>query len=88
MQEAGVKGFESASWQMIVAPGATPPDVVALLNKEVRAIFSEPEVSQELSRRGMGPQVSGTPEALRDYVKAEIARWSPIVERAGVARTQ
>ena len=73
---------------MIVAPGATPPDVVALLNKEVRAIFSETEVKQELTRRGMGPQVTGSPEELRDYVKAEIARWSPIVERAGVARTQ
>jgi tripartite-type tricarboxylate transporter receptor subunit TctC len=88
MQEAGVAGFESASWQMIVAPGATPAAIVALLNKEVHAIFSDPEVKQELSRRGMGPQVTGAPDALREYVKAEIARWSPIVERAGVARTQ
>jgi tripartite-type tricarboxylate transporter receptor subunit TctC len=54
----------------------------------VHAIFSEPEVTQELTSRGMGPQVTGSPEQLRDYVKAEIARWSPIVERAGVARTQ
>ena len=50
MQEAGIAGFESASWQMIVAPAGTPPDIVALLNKEVRAIFSEPEVTQELTR--------------------------------------
>jgi tripartite-type tricarboxylate transporter receptor subunit TctC len=88
MQEAGIAGFESAAWQMIVAPAGTPPDIVSLLNKEVRAIFSEPEVTQELTNRGMGPQVTGSPEQLRDYVKAEIARWSPIVERAGVARTQ
>ncbi len=88
MQEAGVAGFESAAWQMIVAPANTPPEIVALLNKEVHAIFSEPEVTQELTNRGMGPQVTGSPEQLRDYVKAEIARWSPIVERAGVARTQ
>lgn len=88
MQEAGVKGFESASWQMIVAPGATPANIVALLNKEVHAIFSEPDVKQELQRRGMGPQVTESPEALRDFVKAEIERWSPIVKRAGVAGTQ
>ena len=88
MQEAGIAGFESAAWQMIVAPAGTPPDIVSLLNKEVRAIFSEPVVTQELTNRGMGPQVTGSPEQLRDYVKAEIARWSPIVERAGVARTQ
>jgi tripartite-type tricarboxylate transporter receptor subunit TctC len=88
MQEAGIAGFESAAWQMIVAPANTPAEIVALLNKEVHAIFSEPEVTQELTNRGMGPQLTGSPEQLRDYVKAEIARWSPIVERAGVARTQ
>jgi tripartite-type tricarboxylate transporter receptor subunit TctC len=88
LQEQGVTGFESASWQMIVAPAATPPDIVMLLNREVRTVFSDAEVKQELTRRGMGPQVTGSPDQLRDYVKAEIARWSPIVERAGVARTQ
>jgi len=88
MQEAGVPGFESGSWQMIVAPGATPPEIVALLNKEVHAISSDPEVIKELSRRGLGPRITESPERLKEYVKAEIARWSPIVERAGVARTQ
>ena len=88
MQEAGIAGFESAAWQMIVAPANTPAEIVALLNNEVRAIFNEPEVTQELTNRGMGPQVTGSPQQLRDYVKAEIVRWSPIVERAGVARTQ
>ena len=88
MQEAGVKGFESASWQMIVAPSATPAAIVTLLNNEVRAIFSDDEVKKELGRRGMGPQVTESPEALREFVKAEIARWSPIVKRAGVAGTQ
>lgn len=88
MQEAGVAGFESASWQLIVAPANTPTDIVMLLNREVRAIFSEPEVLQELTRRGMGPQITGPPQTLRDYVASEIVRWSPIVRRAGVAGTQ
>jgi tripartite-type tricarboxylate transporter receptor subunit TctC len=88
MQEAGIAGFESAAWQMIVAPAGTPEQIVALLNKEVRAIFSEPDVMKELTNRGMGPQVTGTPNELRDFVKTEIARWSPIVKRAGVAGTQ
>jgi tripartite-type tricarboxylate transporter receptor subunit TctC len=88
MQEAGIAGFESAAWQMIIAPAGTPPEIVALLNKEVRAIFSEPEVTQELTNRGMGPQVTDAPEQLQAFVKTEIARWSPIVRRAGVAGTQ
>jgi tripartite-type tricarboxylate transporter receptor subunit TctC len=86
--EAGVAGFDTASWQMIVAPAKTPRDVVMLLNREVRAIFSDPEVQQELSRRGMGPRITGTPEELDAFVRDEIKRWGPIVQRAGVALSQ
>jgi tripartite-type tricarboxylate transporter receptor subunit TctC len=86
--EAGVAGFDTASWQMIVAPAKTPRDVVMLLNREVRAIFGDPEVQQELSRRGMGPRVTGSPEELDTFVRAEIKRWGPIVQRAGVALSQ
>jgi tripartite-type tricarboxylate transporter receptor subunit TctC len=86
--EAGIAGFDTASWQMIVAPANTPRDVVLRLNREVHAIFSDPEVQQELSRRGMGPRVTGTPEELDAFVRAEIKRWGPIVQRAGVALSQ
>jgi tripartite-type tricarboxylate transporter receptor subunit TctC len=85
MAEAGVAGFESASWQMLVAPGGTPPEVISLLNREVRTIFSDPAVTKELSHRGVGPRVTGSPEQLRKFVKDEIVRWADIVRRAGVA---
>ena len=86
--EAGVAGFETASWQMIVAPANTPSDIVTLLNREVHAIFSDPDVRQELTRRGMGPRVTGSPEELKEFVTAEIKRWGPIVQRAGVAASE
>jgi tripartite-type tricarboxylate transporter receptor subunit TctC len=86
--EAGVVGFETASWQMIVAPANTPPDIVMLLNREVHAIFSDPDVRQELTRRGMGPRVTGSPAELKEFVSAEIKRWGPIVQRAGVAASE
>jgi tripartite-type tricarboxylate transporter receptor subunit TctC len=79
-----VPGFESASWQMLVAPGATPPDVVALLNREVHAIFSDPAVIQELTRRGIGPAVTGPPDEVTVFVKKEIVRWSDVVRKAGL----
>jgi tripartite-type tricarboxylate transporter receptor subunit TctC len=85
MAEAGVPGFETASWQMLVAPGGTPPEVIARLNREVHAIFSDASVTKVLSQRGMGPQVTGLPEQLRGFVKNEIVRWADIVRRAGVA---
>jgi tripartite-type tricarboxylate transporter receptor subunit TctC len=83
--EAGVPGFESASWQMLVTPGGTPADVIAKLNAEVHAIFSEPAVIKELERRGVGPKVTGKPDEVRRFVESEIVRWNDVVQRAGVA---
>jgi len=83
-----VPGFESASWQMLVAPGATPPEVIALLNREIHAIFSDPAVIQELERRGIGPALTGTPDEVREFVKKEIVRWSNVVHLAGLAGSQ
>jgi tripartite-type tricarboxylate transporter receptor subunit TctC len=83
-----VPGFESASWQMLAAPGATPPEVIARLNREVHAIFSEPAVIAELERRGIGPALTGPPAEVQAFVKNEIVRWSDVVRRAGLAGTQ
>ena len=83
-----VPGYESASWQMLVAPGATPPEAIALLNKEVHAIFSNPAVIAELERRGIGPALTGPPDEVQAFVKNEIVRWSDVVRRAGLAGTQ
>jgi tripartite-type tricarboxylate transporter receptor subunit TctC len=79
-----VPGFESASWQMLLAPGATPPEVIALLNREVHAIFTDPAVIAELTRRGVGPAVTGPPAEVIGFVKKEIVRWGDVVRRAGL----
>ena len=81
-------GYESASWQMLVAPGATPPEVIALLNSAVHQSFSEPAVIAELERRGIGPAITGTPDEVREFVKQEIVRWSGVVRRAGLEGSQ
>jgi tripartite-type tricarboxylate transporter receptor subunit TctC len=83
-----VPGFESASWQMLVAPGATPPEVIALLNHEIHTIFSEPSTIKELERRGIGPALTGTPAEVSEFVKKEIVRWRGVVRRAGLEGSQ
>ena len=79
-----VPGFESASWQMLLAPGGTPPEVIALLNREVHAIFSDPAVIAELTRRGGGPALTGPPQEVTEFVRKEIVRWGDVVRRAGL----
>ena len=83
-----VPGFESASWQMLLAPGATPAAIVNLLNREVHAIFSDPAVIQELERRGIGPALTGTPDEVSTFVQKEIVRWGDVVRKAGLAGSQ
>lgn len=83
-----VPGFESASWQMLVAPGATPPEVIALLNRAVHDAFSEPATIAELERRGVGPAITGPPNELLTFVRNDIVRWRDIVRRAGLEGTQ
>ncbi len=85
LAEAGLPGFDSSSWQMVVAPAATPAPIVALLNHRLRQIVDEPQVRQELERRGLIPVVTDPPEKLQSFVQAEIVRWGELVRQAGVA---
>jgi len=87
VEEAGVPGFETASWHMIVAPKGTPPEIIALLNREVREVFKDEKLVKELTERGVGPVVTGPPQELEAFVKNEIKRWSEINKRAGIAGT-
>jgi tripartite-type tricarboxylate transporter receptor subunit TctC len=88
LAEAGLPGFDSASWQMVVAPAATPMPIVALLNRTLRDILGEPAVTTELVRRGLIPVVSDPPEALQKFVRAEIVRCGELAKRSGAAGTE
>ena len=85
LAEVGLPGFDSSSWQMIVAPAGTPREIIALLNRAFHDILSEPDVREELGRRGLIPVVSDPPEKLQQFVKDEIVRWGKIVQSAGAA---
>ena len=62
--------------------------MIALLNREVHEIFSDPAVIAELERRGIGPALTGTPDEVREFVKKEIVRWGDVVRKAGLAGSE
>jgi tripartite-type tricarboxylate transporter receptor subunit TctC len=76
--EVGLKDFDASSWQMMVAPAKLPPDILAKLNSEFRAVVKEPAVEAEFTRRGLISLDGGTPEQLQAYVKSEIVRWGEV----------
>jgi tripartite-type tricarboxylate transporter receptor subunit TctC len=81
--ESGLPGFETGSWQGVVAPARTPRAIVDKLNAEITRILNTPEVKQQLA--GQGTEVrAGTPQAMAEFMRAEIARWAKVVKQAGV----
>ncbi len=82
LQEAGVAGYETSSWQAIYAPAGTPPAVAQRVSAEVLAVLAEPAVQQRFAERGVEPR-PGDPTVLRNFLKAEMSRWLPILRATG-----
>ncbi|HEX7890478.1 MAG TPA: tripartite tricarboxylate transporter substrate binding protein [Ramlibacter sp.] len=81
--ESGVPGYESLSWSGIAAPAATPPEVVARLNREINAILAQPDMRQKLAEQG-AEAVGGTPEAFSEHIARERVKWAKVVREAGI----
>jgi tripartite-type tricarboxylate transporter receptor subunit TctC len=81
--EAALPGFESVAPYALFAPAGTPPDIIALLNREVNAVLLLPEVRDKLAEQGI--EISGgTPEALAATVKSEIAKWAKVIKDGNI----
>ncbi len=83
--EAGIPGFDAASWGMVVAPAGTPKEIVDRLNAEIKAVVAIPDVQQRISQIGMVPASSSPPAELVRFLDTEIVRWGKVVRQAGVA---
>jgi tripartite-type tricarboxylate transporter receptor subunit TctC len=81
--ESGLPGYESALWQAIVAPAATPPAIVARLNREVTAALTDPEVRATFAQHGVDPE-PGSPEALGERIRADVRKWHDVMVSAGI----
>ena len=76
--EAGYKGFEADQWYGVVAPAATPPDIVRKLNAQINLALSSAELKTRLNSEG-AIATPTTPEAFGQHIGREIARWKPVI---------
>ncbi len=81
--EAGYPDLVVTSWQAVAAPAKTPRDVVARLNDAAVRALRSPEISERMAQIGFDV-VAGTPEEFGAFMKAEIERWTAVVERGGI----
>jgi tripartite-type tricarboxylate transporter receptor subunit TctC len=80
--ESGLPGFETGSWQGIVAPAGTPPAIVNKLHATVTAILATPEMKDRLDKAGaeIRPQ---SPAQFGEFIRSEKARWAKVVKESG-----
>jgi tripartite-type tricarboxylate transporter receptor subunit TctC len=80
--EAGVPGYEAIVWVGLLAPLATPREIIHRLNSEIVKMLRLPEVEQLLQASGVDPTPT-TPEEFGAYVKSEFDKWQKVVKESG-----
>jgi tripartite-type tricarboxylate transporter receptor subunit TctC len=83
VQQAGVAGYNVASWNALAAPAGTPPEVIAVLGRASRDAVASPAVQDKLVRLGMRLQGS-TPAELQSLLASEIKRWGDVIRAAHI----
>jgi tripartite-type tricarboxylate transporter receptor subunit TctC len=81
--ESGYPGFDGNGWAGLVAPKATPKDVLEKIGADVRRVLNDPAMQQRIVDRGAIPDPRG-PKEWTDFVAAEITKWGDVVRRAGL----
>ena len=78
-----VPGFELVTWYGIFAPARTPDVIIKRLNTEIGKVLTDPESRDRLAAQGLEPTVM-TPDALRNYTRQDVGRWSRLIKAAGI----
>jgi tripartite-type tricarboxylate transporter receptor subunit TctC len=81
--EAGVSGYENATWSAIGAPAHTPQPVIERLNREFAAVLALPDIRERFSAAG-STITGGSPEQFLNYWKSELAKYGKLVREAGI----
>src|SRR5215510_6569138 len=81
--EAGLAGYECTLWQAMVAPAATPPAIVARLNREVTAVLNDADVRAAFAKQGVEPE-PGSPDALGARIRDDVQKWREVITSAGI----
>ena len=80
--ESGVPGFEATQWYGILAPAATPKEIVAKLNREFVKALRDPAVGEKLAGEGADP-VGDTPGEFAAFIASEIDLWGKVIRATG-----
>jgi len=81
--EAGLAGYEAGTWAGILAPAATPKDVINKLSSEIAAIMNLPDIKEQLASQGLEPYVT-TPDQFSQLIRSDTARFDKVIKAANI----
>jgi tripartite-type tricarboxylate transporter receptor subunit TctC len=83
--EGGLPGFEVGIWHGVYTPKGTPAEAITKLEGSLQKALKDPNVVARFAELGTKPssEADATPAALKAKLEGEIARWKPIIEKAG-----
>jgi len=84
MIEAGVKGYEAYTFNLVLGPANINKDAVDVLDQASRKLMSDPDMIKFLEDIAAVPLADTTPERTAKFIKDEIAKWAPVIKAAGV----
>ena len=84
MIEAGVKGYEAYTFNLILGPAGTPQNVVDIIDQASRKLMADPTAIKFLEDIAAVPTVDTTPALTAKFIRDEIAKWAPVIRAAGV----
>ena len=79
-----IPGFDTATWNGLYLPAATPRDVIARIHSDVTKILASAELKDRMLKQGIDQSTLNTPEKHAAFVKAEFARWGKVIKDAGI----
>jgi tripartite-type tricarboxylate transporter receptor subunit TctC len=82
MAEAGLPGFDLATWFAFFAPAATPRELTARISNDMRRALAQPDTKERLTGIGVDIRASSADE-LAQFQRAELAKWAKIVKDSG-----
>jgi len=85
LDEVGIKGYDAANWYAIAAPAGTPRAIIMKLHHEVARFFTSPEMQKQMTVMGAVIDIR-TPDEMRKFIPAEIAKWTKVAIEAGMPR--
>jgi len=84
MIEAGVKGYEAYTFNLILGPANLPKPLVDTLDQASRKLMADPDMVKFLNDVAAAPTTDTSPELTAKFIKDEIAKWAPVIKAAGV----